>query len=213
MNNVCVLCEGEGWYIVQQPETKELEKKICSTCFEKNIKTKVIAKMQKISDAHIDLTKTIKNKNHETLCAEIKTSGLWIYGETGAGKTHAALYCIFDYLRNNYELSIERTRPGELRQLWAGQFEESEFRQRLKKIVSANVLLFDDIDKFGKPTERQGQEIYDFFEIARSKNQKIICTSNTSIKEFTDKMPLEFKLTLLTRLTGKNGLVKEYKYV
>lgn len=211
-DNACVYCQGEGWYIIQEPKTKELEKKICQTCTDKNIKTKVIAKLQKITDAHIDLAKTIKNKLHDTLCTEFENSGIWLYGETGAGKTHTALLCIFEYLRKNYEIAIDRTRPGELRQLWAGQFEESEFRQRLKKITTANVLLIDDIDKFGKPTERQSQEIYDFFEIARSKNQKIFCTSNTNIKDFTDKMPVEFRSPLLTRLTGKNGLVKEYKY-
>lgn len=201
-------CGGDGWYV-----TETLERKICEKCTTENIRRKVERKIEKISDAHIDLYTTKIYPIHKTVTDAISTGGVWVFGETGKGKTHAVLYGLKEYLQRNYELSIERTRPGELRALWAGQFEEAEYRARLRQIARANVLFLDDADKFGKPTDRQAQEIYDLFETLRSNKTKLVCTANSTIKDFLSKMPDEFRETTKTRLTGQNGLVREVMYV
>ena len=133
-----------------------------------------------------------------TFCDEngedLKT-GVWLFGNTGTGKTRAATLFCKKRFEEKYYLSpkftiwirgpqfqrevINRTKPG-----------GEGFDDWFESLLESDLLVIDEVDKI-KFTERVMSEFFELIEYRTSNHAAIVLISNSTVEKFCAKMPEE----------------------
>lgn len=121
------------------------------------------------------------------------TGGVYVWGDTNAGKTTAIKIKLRNIKKSNLFKTIRMTDAMELTQLWYESYKDdrSSAMYRLGEIESAPILFIDDIDKI-KMTEPRQEAFFSLFDKLRKYNSTVYITSNISVKAFIEKMPMQY---------------------
>lgn len=113
--------------------------------------------------------------------ARVQEKGLFIYGDTGTGKTHA-LYAI----ANTFENCRVENWVGLLVEYRSKISERKSQYEFIKQVNECNTLIIDDVGA-EKQTESSQELFYLILDWRYTNEKKIILSTNLSLKEFQEK--------------------------
>ncbi len=123
------------------------------------------------------------NYKNQVEVMNIESGGIWLWGDSGVGKSH----CAYHLCRNRNYLSHEVVgyKWYDLEKLFVNKFTNDwSFDQTL--LEETSVLLIDDLDKL-KLTESTEKELCAMFDMAMERKMIAVITANQNIEEFVNR--------------------------
>lgn len=136
---------------------------------------------------------------------------LFIYGDTGVGKTHLLNAILDKANKEKSDTKILYISVDKLIQELINAIKDEEYNQFINKYESLDILLIDDFQCIaGK--ERIQKEIFNIFSELYNKKKQIVIASNSRPKEiqiFAERLKMNFEYGILANISMQTSETKE----
>lgn len=154
--------------------------------------------------AYLMAKEVLEEKTH-------KNNILFIYGDTGVGKTHLLNAILDKANKEKSDTKILYISVDKLIQELINAIKDEEYNQFINKYESLDILLIDDFQCIaGK--ERIQKEIFNIFSELYNKKKQIVIASNSRPKEiqiFAERLKMNFEYGILANISMQTSGTKE----
>ena len=136
---------------------------------------------------------------------------LFIYGDTGVGKTHLLKAILYKAYKEKSDTKILYISVDELVKELINAIKDEKYNQFINKYESLDILLIDDFQCIARK-ERIQEEIFNIFSELYNKKKQIVIASNSRPKEiqiFAERLKMNFEYGILANISMQTSGTKE----
>ena len=136
---------------------------------------------------------------------------LFIYGDTGVGKTHLLKAILDKANKEKSSTKILYISVDELVKELINAIKDEKYNQFINKYESLDILLIDDFQCIARK-ERIQEEIFNIFSELYNKKKQIVIASNSRPKEiqiFAERLKMNFEYGILANISMQTSGTKE----